>query len=391
MQKKKFAHQHITQSLGDRSLIFTILFLLAFGLIMIYNSTSIYSQDTFGGAYRFVALQFAWIIVGLLGFYFFYNTDYRKLKKFVYPLFFITIVTLGLLALFGILPCSIDNVFMPCINGANRWFYLNPAPLPRLPLLGVLGFQPSELAKLTLVMYLSYLLNSKGTEHKDKAFGLYLVTTGLIAGLVFLQPNMSTAVLLFLIGTFIYFAGGFNLKPLTVLMPVLFAGAIAAMLLSPYRRERLMTYVTGTGSDEEMGYHIKQVMIALGSGGTFGVGIGQSRQKFQYLPETSADSIFAIIGEELGFIGTLFTVSIFMFLLYRGFKIAQNAPDNLGKMLAVGISVWIGLQFFVNVAAMTKLIPLTGVPIPLISYGGSSMFFSLMGLGILANVSKYSS
>ncbi|OGC45558.1 hypothetical protein A2V49_00955 [candidate division WWE3 bacterium RBG_19FT_COMBO_34_6] len=144
------------------------------------------------------------------------------------------------------------------------------------------------------------------------------------------------------------------------------------------------------GKEQEAGYHIKQVLIALGTGGVFGIGFGQSRQKFQYLPEISSDSIFAIIGEEFGFIGTTLIVTAFGYLIYLGLQIAKEAPDSYGKMLAVGITSWIGLQFFINIAAMVGLIPLTGIPIPLISYGGSSMLFSLSALGILYNIHKQS-
>ncbi|EKD99708.1 MAG: hypothetical protein ACD_22C00195G0007, partial [uncultured bacterium] len=177
--------------------------------------------------------------------------------------------------------------------------------------------------------------------------------------------------------------------PLFLSMPVFGALGTIFMLTSEYRRERLFTLLGLTSGEElSLGYHIKQILIALGSGGIFGLGFGQSRQKFQYLPEVASDSIFAIIGEELGFIGTTFVVMLFGFFIYKGLSIAKKATDNVGRMLAVGITSWMGLQFFVNIAAMTKLIPLTGVPLPLISYGGSSMIFSLMGLGVLASIGR---
>jgi cell division protein FtsW len=202
---------------------------------------------------------------------------------------------------------------------------------------------------------------------------------------------MSTAVLIFLIGTIMYFSSGASILPLLASLPLLgFVGA-GSILLSDYRRVRLMTML-GLSEDAELsvGYHMRQVLIALGSGGFLGLGLGQSRQKYQYLPEVSADSIFAIIGEELGFVGTVAVVALFALFVYKGYSIAKNAPDLLGKLLAVGITSWVGLQFFINVGAMVQLAPLTGMPIPLISYGGSSTIFCLMGLGILANISKYS-
>jgi cell division protein FtsW len=161
------------------------------------------------------------------------------------------------------------------------------------------------------------------------------------------------------------------------------------MISSAYRRQRLFTFLSnGGGQDLSSGYHIKQILIALGSGGFLGVGFGQSRQKFQYLPEVFADSIFAIIGEELGFVGTTFLVLLFAALIYKGYRIALASTDMFSRLLAVGITTWLALQFFVNVGAMTKIIPLTGIPLPLISYGGSSLVFMLIGLGLLANVSR---
>ncbi|HSX39541.1 MAG TPA: putative peptidoglycan glycosyltransferase FtsW [Candidatus Saccharimonadales bacterium] len=377
---------------ADRSLLITIFALLILGIVFIYNATVIYSQDVFGGPYRFVLLQIAWVSVGLLGFYFFYKFDYKNISKIAYPLFIVTIGMLGLLALIGLLPCSVNIIFSPCINGANRWFYLNPPPLPRLPILGILGFQPSELAKLSLILYLSVQIDL-AIKKGNNLFTIFLVSTGLISFLIAMQPNMSTAVLVFMIGLVMYFASEAPLTPLLVLGPVGGVVGVLFMLVSSYRRERLLTFLGGRSEqlDASTGYHIKQILIALGSGGIFGVGFGQSRQKFQYLPEVAADSIFAVIGEELGFIGTTFLVLLFGYLIYKGYKIAQDAPDMLGRLLATGITTWIGLQFFINVAAMTRFIPLTGVPLPLISYGGSSMVFSLMGLGILANISSHES
>lgn len=385
--KQKTIFQH------DRTFLGLIGFMLLFGVVMIHNATVIYSHDLFGGAYRFVFLQVAWILISLIGFTFFYRMDYRNLEKLAYPFMFVTLIFLGFLALLGLisktglLPCSNAIIFAPCINGAYRWFYFNPAPLPRFPLVGVLGFQPSELAKFSLILYLAVQINK--TIREGTSFIVYIVTAGIISFLVLLQPNMSTAALVFLIASIMYFTSEAPLLPQLLSTPIICALGIIFMLASPYRRERLLTLV---GSNEDkglsLGYHIKQILIALGSGGIFGVGFGQSRQKFQYLPEVSSDSIFAIIGEEMGFLGTTLVILLFSIFLWKGVSIAKKAPDTLGRLLAMGITSWIGLQFFVNVAAMTKLIPLTGVPIPLISYGGSSMLFTMMGLGILGSVGR---
>lgn len=368
-----------------KKLVFTIFAFLLFGLIMIYDSTFIYSLDVYGNFSKFVLLQIGWILIGSVCFYFFYNYDYKKIAKIAYPLFLFSFIFLILLALFGVLPCSLSIPFAPCINGANRWFFVNPSPLPPLPFLGVIGFQPAELAKITLILYLGLQL-SKADE--NDSFWLYLITTGVFAILIILQPNLSTALMVFLIGSMMYFSSGFSLKPLFVTGPIILFLAILLMIISPYRRERVATFLSGSGNKEDEGYHSRQISIALGSGGFNGLGFGQSRQKYNYLPEVASDSIFAIIGEELGFLGTSVVVIGFSYFLYLGFSIIKHTKDLLGKVIATGIVSWMGLQFFINAAAMTKLIPLTGVPMPLISYGGSSMVFSLIGLGILANISK---
>jgi len=376
-----------TLSKKDRSFVFLILGFLLFGIIIIADSTIIHSDSLYNDPYRFVFLQVGWVLMGLAGFFFFYNRDYKKMDKIAGLMFGVNILFLIVLAFVALLPCSSDVFFAPCINGANRWFYLNAPPLPKLPLLGVVGFQPGELAKLTLIMYLGIMLPKKLQENKS-VFSIYAVVTGLLFLLVIAQPNMSTAVMVAAIGTIVYFSSGAPVKPLLVVVPVALLLGVLLILSSPYRKERFLTQLKGfDNNDRSEGYHIKQIQIALGSGGFFGVGLGQSRQKYYYLPEV-ADSIFAIIGEEFGFLGTALVIVAFSYLIYRGFEIAKNAKTLRGRLLASGITSWIGLQFFVNIGAMTQLLPLTGVPIPLISYGGSSMVFSLMGLGILANIGK---
>jgi cell division protein FtsW len=188
-----------------------------------------------------------------------------------------------------------------------------------------------------------------------------------------------------------FFVSGASLKPLFALLPFLFLSGVGFILSSDYRKARLLTFLNPTESgDLSLGYHIKQIQIALGSGGWFGLGFGQSRQKFQYLPEVASDSIFAVIGEEFGFIGATLFILLFSFFIYKGIQIAKDTPSLLGKLLATGVTTWMAAQFFVNVAAMIHIIPLTGIPLPLVSYGGSSLVFSLMGLGLLANISARS-
>ena len=385
----------------DYSFLYLILLLLTFGVLVIYSSTVVYAKDNFNTPYRFVLLHLGWILLGSAVFGVLYKSNYKKLEKYAYGIFFTSLIPLaltglaGLVRQLGLVSCSGDAMFIPCINGASRWFYINPAPFPKIPFVGVFGFQTSEFAKIALILYLALLLSRlmksiRGNSGDElKPFYTTFSVLGLVAFLVFLQPNLSTAILIFAIGISMYFVSGASLKPLFIAIPVLFLLGVAFMFSSSYRRARIMTFMNSNEvSDLSMGYHIKQVQIALGSGGFMGVGFGQSKQKFQYLPEVSADSIFAIIGEELGFVGTTSLLVVFMLFLYKGYSIAINTSDLFGKLICVGVMTWFGVQFFINIAAMTRIIPLTGVPLPLISYGGSSMLFGLTGLGIVASISR---
>jgi len=378
----------------DRSLIFMILSFLGFGLLMIADSTSISSRNLYGDPYRFVILQVAWVVVGLVFFYIFYNLDYRSLTRISRSLFLFNLVALAILAIAGAMPCSTKIPFAPCVNGANRWLYVNPPPLPPVPFLGVLGFQPGELAKLSIILYLASQLSLIMNKHKDakdkNPFQTYLKITALTASLIILQPNMSTAAMIFVLGTVVYFVSGAPLKPVLITIPIVLALGILVVVSSPYRMARIKAMLSGDRGASESSYHVQQALVALGSGGFFGVGFGQSKQKYQYLPEVASDSIFAIIGEEFGFMGTAGVIFAYSYFIYKGFSIAKKSEDLFGRLVAIGISSWLGIQFFINIASMTKLIPMTGVPIPLISYGGSSMLFSLIGLGILANIQKNS-
>ncbi|HNU76147.1 MAG TPA: putative peptidoglycan glycosyltransferase FtsW [bacterium] len=380
--------------ISGRKFFIAVTSFLLFGLLMIADSTSVSSKNLYGDPYRFVILQATWAVAGLIAFYFFYRIDYRSLVKISRSLFLFNLLALIVLAIVGLMPCSTSIPFSPCVNGANRWLYLNPAPLPAIPFLGVLGFQPGELAKLSVIVYLASqlsLISQKDKSAKNKKpFEVYLKITVLMAGLIILQPNMSTAAMVFILGTIIYFVSGAPLKPIFITIPIFLLLAILVILSSPYRMARLKAMISGEDSSESS-YHVKQALVALGSGGFSGVGFGQSKQKYQYLPEVASDSIFAIIGEEFGFIGTVVVVLAYGLFIFKGFRIAKKSQDMFGKLVSIGISSWLGIQFFINVASMTKLIPMTGVPIPLISYGGSSLVFSLIGLGILANVQKNSS
>jgi cell division protein FtsW len=366
------------------SIIVLSAFILFLGLVFLASSSQVYSMNVYNNPFKLSLLQLGWMFIGSLAFAGVYFTDLKKLRSLGYILFYANIFFLVVLGIMGMVSCDTDIAFAPCIKGARRWLYLNPAPLPSLPFLGVVGFQPGELIKLSLILYLSFQLE-KIVHKGEDPFWFYIVTTGLASILIILQPNMSTAILIFAIGSSIFFISGANMKKFLMLLPVLALMAALLVLFSPYRRARLASLLNG-GSSNDSNYHVRQILISLGSGGVSGVGFGQSKQKYSYLPEVAADSIFGIIGEEFGFIGTFSIVLVFGYLIYKSIGIALSSDELVYKMLAVGITTWIGLQFFVNVAAMVHIIPLTGVPLPLMSYGGSSLIFTMMGLGVLAKI-----
>jgi len=213
---------------------------------------------------------------------------------------------------------------------------------------------------------------------------------GLLAGLILFEPDYGTAAVFVAIGLCIYFVAGVSLWKLLPVLGVVGIMGVLLMVSSPYRWQRLQTYLEPAAANPlSGGYHIQQVLIALGSGGAFGLGFGQSRQKYEYLPEVTTDSIFAVVGEELGFVGALAVMAVFGFLIYKCFGLVKTAPDELGKLVAAGVASWLAVQVLVNLAAMTALLPLTGIPLPLVSYGGSSTVLVTMGMGLLLSVSKF--
>jgi len=357
---------------SDKILLISIFSLVVFGLIMIASAGIIYSQTRFGDQYFFFKRQLFWgILPGLALFYLAQKIDYHFWKKIAIPFFLTSLVFLIL-------------VFVPTIGiktyGASRWIQL-----------GSMSFQPSEMLKLAIILYLAVWLEAKGKKRiKDFFEGLlpFLVILGIVGFLVIKQPDMGTLGVLTLIALAIFFSSGAKVSHIFSVIGAGILGLWVLIKLEPYRLDRILVFFDSKVDPQGIGYHINQALIAIGSGGIWGIGLGHSRQKFNYLPEPAGDSIFAILGEELGLIGTFILVSLFVMLAMRGFKIAKNAPDEFGKLVAVGITSWIIFQAFINISAITAIIPLTGVPLPFISYGGTSIVFLLMASGILLNISK---
>lgn len=348
----------------DRSIVISVVVLSFFGIVMVYDSSVAIAIRDFADQYHFVRDQIRWLGIGLSIMILFSYIDYHWWYKVALPLLFVTFVLL--LA-----------VFIPGFGvqalGAYRWLNF-----------GFFIVQPAEFAKLSLIIYLSAWLSAK-EKGRFVAFSLLL---SMMLGLVMLEPDLGTSFIILLISLVIYFISGASLMHFVLLLPAGILAGVMLALKSPYRLRRILTFLDPSIDPLGASYHIRQVLLGLGSGGLFGLGLGQSRQKFEYLPEANTDSIFAIIGEETGFIGSIVFIGFILFFTWRCFMVARFAKDPFGILLASGIASWIGFQTVINLAAMVSLVPLTGVPLPFISYGGSSLVILLSGVGILLNINR---
>lgn len=364
----KFFHSHKThRTPADWLLVGITIAVSLFGLLMVYDSSVSIAIRDFGNQYYYLTEQVKWLGIGYVVFFLCSLMDYRIWRKAALPMLLATIVLLVI-------------VFVPGVGikalGARRWINF-----------GFFVLQPAELAKLSLLIYLSAWFSGK----ERGRLAPFLVLLGLVLGLIICEPDLGTAIIILSSAMFLYFYSGAPMTHFLLLLPLLILGTGALSIVSPYRFRRLVTFFNPESDPQGASYHIRQALIALGSGGLFGVGIGQSRQKFEYLPEANTDSIFAIIGEEFGFIGATVLIILFVCIIWRGFAIARRIEDPFGRLLACGITTWIGLQVMMNIAAMVALIPLTGVPLPLISYGGSGLIIVLAALGIVTNISRHRS
>jgi len=362
-----------SSSQPDYILLAVIGILVVFGLIMVSSASISLSQENYHESYYFLKSQ---ILKGLLpgialGFVA-YLFPLPYLKKLAFPIFALTVVAL-------------IAVFIPGIGlkhgGASRWINL-----------GGLVIQPSELLKLSFILYLSAWLASKGKAIKDFSEGLlpFVFLVSLVGILIIKEPDLGTLGVIGFTSVIIYFLAGARLSHIGLIFTSAIALFYLLIKLLPHAAQRLQVFQNPELDPLGIGYQISQALLAIGSGGIFGLGLGQGLQKFRYLPEPATDSIAAVIGEELGFIGLLFLLMLFLILTFRGFKIAQNAPDEFTKLLAGGITGWIIVQAIINITAICGLLPLTGITLPFISLGGSSLAITLIGMGILLNISKQS-
>lgn len=331
---------------------------------MVFESSNVVAFKDFGDKYYFIKEQFKWLLIGLIGLGLTSFISYKNFYKLSFPLLIVTLI-------------SLVAVFIPGVGiktlGASRWLNL-----------GIIRFQPSELAKLVMIFYLSAWFSNK---EKGRLLP-FLLLTGLVVGLVVLQPDLGTAIILTFITITLYFLSGAPLWHFLMLLPMIFISVLGLILTSAYRLRRLTTFLDPNTDPLGASYHIRQILISLGSGGMWGLGLGASRQKYQYLPEASTDSIFAIIGEELGFIGSSIFLIFSVIFLYRIFMVAKHAQDRYGFLLASGIFTLFASHVLINLGAIVAIFPLTGVPLPFISYGGSNLVIALSAIGIITNISR---
>lgn len=351
----------------DFVLLFVVVFLMLIGLIMIWSVTFMPRVGTEDAQSDFLRQAF-FASLGLAGLVVAMFVDYRIWGRLAVPLMIVTMAVLVALLVFG-----------SDTNNSRRW------------LMGG-SIQPSEVAKFTVIVYMAKWLSSKGAKLRIATYGVlpFALTVGAITGLILLQPNLSTAIIIALCAMGMFFIAGADVLQF-LLLAMAGGGTIWFVIQrTPYLFQRWIVFTAQdpTALATKDSYQITQTLIALGSGGLFGRGIGEGLQKFGYLPAANNDSIFAILGEELGLIGTLTVVALFLAIAYRGFGIAARTRDPFGQVLAAGLTFWILFQAFVNIAVVTSSIPYTGVPLPFISYGGSALVTVLAAIGVLLNISK---
>jgi cell division protein FtsW len=338
---------------------------------MVYSSSAVSANVNFNDSYYFLKRQIIWATLGLIAMFFTMNVDYHIWRRLSKPIMWATLVLLVLVLVPGL---------GKVVNGARRWLGF-----------GSLYLQPSEIAKLSMVLFCADSLTRNQDKLTSFIKGLVpqLLMLLLVFGLILKEPDLGTALAIGGTVFVLLFTAGAKVAHLASLGIAGVVGIVVAIIFEPYRLKRLLAFSDPWADPLDTGYHIIQSLYAIGSGGLFGVGLGRSREKFLYLPEPHTDFIFAILGEELGFIGTVTVIILFFLFAWRGYRIAISAPDIYGSILAAGLTTMIVVQALMNIAVVTASMPVTGIPLPFISFGGSALIFTLAGVGILINISRY--
>ena len=354
----------------DFWLLFTVLLLLALGTIMVFSASSYNALNYMGNKYHYLIRQLLWVTIGIISMMIFSRLDYRRIALSSPILLIVSTILLILVRIPGIG----SNV-----NGAWRWFNLGP-----------MSFQPSEFTKIAMILFLSFSL-SKNSYKLDRFFsGLlpYLFVVGITDALLYLEPHMSAIILITLVSIIILFCAGARILHFAILSVPALIGGWFLIISDKYRVQRILSFMDPFKYPQDSGYQVINSLYAIASGSVFGRGLGKSLQKYLYLPEPHNDFIFSILAEELGFIGALTVIVLFMVFIWRGLRISMNAPDMMGSLIAVGITSLVALEVIINIAVVTSTIPATGMPLPFFSYGGTSMVFLLTSIGILLNISR---
>jgi cell division protein FtsW len=354
----------------DKIMLVVVLGLTLFGLVMVYSASAMLAQRNFGTQFHFLLRQSGWALAGLVAMAIAMRIDYRHYKRstIVLPALYFTIVLLVVV------------LFLPVVNNTHRWIRF-----------GGLSLQPSEIAKLALIAFLAYFLEKRSQEvnmFKRVFLPAAFISMGVI-GLIAIEPDFGTALILFIVFAGMLFHANVPVKHLaTIAIPI--APALIGMLLFvPWRLQRLIDFLDPWKNQQTSSYQVVQSLIAIGSGGVNGLGFAEGKQKLFYLPSPHTDFIFAVIGEELGLVGSVTLVLLFGLLAWRGFKASRSAPDLFGQLVALGLTVLIVAQAFFNISVALSLVPAKGIPLPFISAGGSSLAISLFASGVLLNISKH--
>ena len=353
----------------DLTLLAVTVALLGFGLLMVWSSSSALAQERYGSPYYFLLKQAAWGVIGLGAMVAALRLDYRVLRR---PAVVYAVVAAATL-------CLIVVLFLQPVNDTHRWIRF-----------GALSFQPAELAKLAIVMFLAYHIERRADRVNEfQTLFPALLLLGWFGFLVFIQPDLGTAFTLILTGGVMLYVAGVRLRYFALLALPAAAVLYQAIMTVAWRRGRILSFLDPWSDRHGAGYQVIQSLIAVGSGGGTGVGLMEGTQKLFYLPYPYSDFIYAVIGEEMGMIGTVAVLLAFVILLWRGLRAAWSAPDDFGRFLAAGLTLSIVLQAFINISVTLGLLPTKGIPLPFISAGGSSLLFALVGVGLIANVSQH--
>ncbi len=355
----------------DMWLFAAVVALVSVGVVMVYSASAIIAADRFHDPYFFLKKQLFWAVLGFGCLWAAMTANYRILERLMLPLL---VVSLVLLVLVLVPPFSQE------INGTRRWFRWGPV-----------SFQPAELAKFSLVVYLAHFLTRRREVVESFWLGLLppLLVAGSMAGLVLLQPDLGSSLTLVVLVFCLLFLAGGRVRQMTLVAASALPLLAVAIYMAPYRLKRIMTFLDPWADPRGSGFQIIQSYLALGSGGLFGRGLGESKQKLFYLPEPHTDFVFAVLGEELGLLGAVSVIGLFGLLIWRGIRVGLGAPDPFGALLALGLTALLACQTLVNLGVVTGALPTKGLPLPFISFGGSALIMAMVSVGVLLNLSQH--